>query len=78
MVIAEATLKGQILIPVELRRKYHIEQGSKLAIIDHDGEIILKPLHKNPIEYACGFLKKYSGPSPLKELLKDRKREARL
>ena len=78
MVIAEATLKGQIVIPVELRRKYHIEKGSKLAVIDHDGEIILKPLHKNPIEQGLGFLKKYPGSSALKELLKDRKRESQL
>ena len=78
MVIAEATIKGQIVIPVELRKKYKIQKGSKLAIIDREGEIILKPLHEDPIEYACGFLNKYPGPSALKELIKDRKREAKL
>ncbi len=75
MVIAQATIKGQIVIPVELRRKYHIHKGSQFAIIDRDGQIILKPLPANPIEYGCGLLK---GSSALKELIKDRKREASL
>ena len=75
MVIAKATIKGQVLIPIGLRRKYHIHKGSRLAIIDKDGEIVLKPLTDDPIAYGHGFLK--GGPSILKALIEERKKEAR-
>ena len=77
MVVATTTLKGQILIPVALRRKYHIHKGSRLAVLDGEGQIILKPMLKNPIDEAMGFLKKYKGKSPLKLLLEERAAERR-
>jgi len=43
MSIVKATIKGQVVIPAEIRRKYHITKGTKVIIIDKDGEIILKP-----------------------------------
>ncbi len=73
MVIAQATVKGQILIPADLRRKYHIRKGSRLAIIDKGGEIVLKPLTEDPISYGHGLFKK--GPSALKGLIAERKVE---
>ena len=76
MYIAQTTLKGQIVIPVDLRRKYKIKKGSRFSVLDKEGEIVLKPLPEDPIEVACGFLKNIKGGSPLKELIKDRKWEA--
>ena len=75
MYIAQATLKGQVLIPVTLRRKYHIRKGSRLAVLDHNGEIVLKPMPEDPIARGHGFLKKQAGA--LKMLLSERKKEAR-
>jgi AbrB family looped-hinge helix DNA binding protein len=37
------TKKGQTTIPVKLRRKYKIEEGAKLAVIDTKEGILLKP-----------------------------------
>ncbi len=37
------TKKGQTTIPVKLRRKYKIEEGTKLAVIDTKDGILLKP-----------------------------------
>jgi len=37
------TKKGQIIIPVKLRRKYKIEEGTKLEVIDTKQGILLKP-----------------------------------
>ena len=71
MHITQATIKGQVVIPVALRKKYHIQKGSRLAVIDRDGEIVLKPLVEDPIEYGHGLLK--GGKSALKELLRQRK-----
>ena len=37
------TIKGQTTIPVEMRRKYAIEEGSRLEAIDTGDGILLKP-----------------------------------
>ncbi len=37
------TKKGQTTIPVKLRKKYKIEEGTKLAVIDTKEGILLKP-----------------------------------
>jgi len=37
------TRKGQTTIPVDMRRKYKIEQGSRLEAIDTGSGILLKP-----------------------------------
>jgi len=37
------TKKGQTTIPVKLRRKYKIEEGTKLAVIDTKEGILYKP-----------------------------------
>jgi AbrB family looped-hinge helix DNA binding protein len=37
------TKKGQTTIPVKLRKKYKIEEGTKLAVIDTEEGILLKP-----------------------------------
>jgi AbrB family looped-hinge helix DNA binding protein len=36
------TRKGQVTIPVELRRKFGIEENSKVEIVEQDGMIIIK------------------------------------
>ncbi len=36
------TRKGQVTIPVELRRKFHIEESSRVEIIEKNGEIVIK------------------------------------
>ena len=75
MTIAQTTIKGQVVIPADLRKKYHIQKGSRLAILDRGGEIILKPLGNDPIHQGLGMVKE--GRSALKELLRDRMFEAK-
>ena len=38
--------KGQIVIPIALRKKYHIEIGDQLAVIPSQDGILLKPIPK--------------------------------
>lgn len=65
--------KGQIVIPVELRRRYNIKPGSKVELMDIGGEIVIIPITvKNPIEEARGFLK---GGKSTKELMKAARKE---
>jgi len=36
------TRKGQVTVPIELRRKYKIEEGMKMTVEDSDAGIVLK------------------------------------
>ena len=36
------TRKGQVTIPVKLRKKYKIEGNSKVQIVEEDGKIVIK------------------------------------
>lgn len=69
--------KGQIVIPVDLRRKYEIEPGDAIELMDIGGEIVIIPITvKNPIDAAKGFLK--GGRSTRDLLASARKEEKQL
>jgi AbrB family looped-hinge helix DNA binding protein len=36
------TRKGQVTIPVKLRKKFKIEEKSKVQIVEEDGKIVIK------------------------------------
>jgi len=67
--------KGQIVIPVEMRRRYRIEPGTEMQIMEYGGIIYLIPPVEDPIKEACGVLP--SKPSLSGRLLKERKKEFR-
>ena len=75
MTTVKTLSKGQIVIPVELRKKYQIEPGSELQIMEYGGIIYLIPPVEDPIKEACGILP--SKPSLSEKLLKERKGEFR-
>jgi len=66
MYYSKVTKKGQMTIPVEYRRKYHLEEGVTVAFEETDEGLILKPLPD--ITDSAGALSKYANP---KELLAD-------
>ncbi len=70
MAIVKTTVKGQIVIPSKLRKKYHISKGTRIKIMDRDGEIVIRPLMTNPVEEAKGIFKE--GRSALEALLAGR------
>lgn len=42
MTEVSVTRKGQITIPVELRRKFGIEESSKVEVAEEDGKIVIR------------------------------------
>ncbi len=72
-----ATVKGQIVIPSSVRRKFGIKQGTRIEIeIDEDNQrIILKPITR---EYIHSLRGKYKGRGLLKALMAEKKREREL
>ncbi len=67
--------KGQIVIPAEIRKRYHIEPGTEMQIMEYGGIIYLIPPVQDPIHAACGLLP--SKPSLSERLLRERKKEFR-
>lgn len=49
--------KGQILIPVQLRRKYGLHSGAKVIISDDGKSIQVAPLTAKSIRSFAGILK---------------------
>jgi AbrB family looped-hinge helix DNA binding protein len=59
------TKKGQTTIPVKLRRKYKIEEGTKLSVIDTEEGILLKP--KKTFWDMLGAYSKFGTPEEVKK-----------
>ncbi len=67
-----ATVKGQIVIPAALRRKYDIKAGTRIQVYEQDGKIILQPITPGYIREVRGS---YKGTGALKVLMEERDRE---
>lgn len=51
--------KGQITLPADLRRKYHLEEGSEMVIEDRDGMLVLiRP--EDIVDPTAGIFKDYA------------------
>ena len=64
--------KGQIVIPVALRRKYGIRNGTRIIISDNGKEIVLKPVTDEYLRKLQGSLK---GRDGLKMLMDERRKD---
>ena len=71
MPIVRVSSKGQIVIPAQLRKKYKIDKGIQLNVLDGDGEIILRPILHDAVQQARGLFR--GGVSSLQELVKERR-----
>ena len=76
MVVVTSTIKGQIVIPAPLRKKFNIEKGTRIYVYDEDGRIIVEPIHDDPVLSGKGILK--TKGKVLKSLISDREKESRL
>lgn len=67
-----ATVKGQIVIPAALRRKYGIKNGTKIIVTDIGDAIVLRPVTEQYLRNLQGSLK---GKGGLKVLLEERRKD---
>ena len=49
--------KGWVVIPAELRKKYDLNPGTKVTIVDYGGLLSIVRLPNDTIEYGYGLLK---------------------
>ena len=76
MAVVTVSQKGWVVIPVELRNKYHWHTGDRVRVVDYGGVIGLVPVLRNPEEEARGALR-VRGRSLLRRLKQTRKQERR-
>lgn len=66
--------KGWVVIPQDLRERYHLKQGDRVQIIDYGDVISIIPLSQPSITHALGWLK--GSTSLTQELVKSREQDA--
>ena len=66
--------KGWVVIPAELRKKYHLGPGTEVTIVDYGGVLSIVPASKDPIEDGAGMLK---GTDSLTEAIVEEHRQDR-
>ena len=72
-----ATIKGQIVIPSSVRRKFGIKEGTRIVLeVDDERRIIvLKPITR---EYVHSLSGKFKGQGLLEKLEHEKKQEKEL
>src|SRR5580704_9984364 len=70
--------RGQVTIPVELRKQLEIKPGTRVTWFEEKGRLILAPMTARRMSEIRGFLKPKPGePSAFEESFKERARERR-
>jgi AbrB family looped-hinge helix DNA binding protein len=75
MATVKTLAKGQVVIPAGLRKKFGIQPGTEMQIMEYGGIIYLIPPVDDPVRAACGALP--AEPSLGDRLLRDRKKDSR-
>ncbi|HOC00827.1 MAG TPA: AbrB/MazE/SpoVT family DNA-binding domain-containing protein [Verrucomicrobiota bacterium] len=68
------TTKGQVVIPLRLRKLYGIEDGTRAILSATDEGILLKPVTRHAINRLRGILKRKPGEKPFAEDWAEHKR----
>jgi AbrB family looped-hinge helix DNA binding protein len=75
-IVRKISAKGSIVIPAEYRKRYGLNPGARIRIVDYGGSLALVPVLDDPIRALAG---KFKGArltqSLLKERAKDKQRE---
>ncbi|MBI2922847.1 MAG: AbrB/MazE/SpoVT family DNA-binding domain-containing protein [Planctomycetes bacterium] len=61
------TTKGQVVIPLKLRRQFNIEYGTRAIVTATEDGILLTPVTAELIRRGRGILKRKPGAKPLAE-----------
>jgi len=69
MSIGYATVKakGQIVIPVNVRRQFNINEGTRVAFLEEEGRLVIQPVTDEFIEEMQGILGGRNMPSRIEK-----------
>lgn len=71
------TTKGQVVIPLRLRKQFDIEDGTKAVVQATPDGILLKPVTAALIKRGRGILKRKPGDKPLADEWAEHKKQER-
>lgn len=71
------TTKGQVVIPLRLRKQFNIENGTRAVVQATPEGILLKPVTAALIKRGRGILKRKPGDQPLTEEWAEHKQQER-
>jgi AbrB family looped-hinge helix DNA binding protein len=72
MMLTTVTTRGQTVVPAEIRRRYGIEEGSRLEWVDDGRSIRVIPVPADPVKALRGSAK---GEGLYDRLMEERARE---
>jgi AbrB family looped-hinge helix DNA binding protein len=70
------TVKGQVVIPSKLRRRFGIKKGTQVYVYDREGEIAIRPVTDEYLGSLAGITE--TNGKLLKALLKEKAKEREL
>ena len=70
------TVKGQVVIPSKLRRKFGIKRGTQAYLYERGGEIVIKPVTDEYLRSLAGIMG--TKGKLLKALMEDKAKEREL
>lgn len=73
MTVATVSAKGWVVIPADLRKKYGLDAGARVMVVDYGGVLTLVPSFVDPVVESAGMIA--GGPSLVGALLKERREE---
>jgi AbrB family looped-hinge helix DNA binding protein len=73
--VVRFTTRGRIVVPLHLRKKIHIEGGTRAVIEATPNGILIKPITRSYIASLRGSLKRNPHEKPFTERWADHKRE---
>ena len=53
---AKVKAKGQVVIPVDIRRRFSIAEGTRVAFLEEEGRLFIQPVTDEFIEGMKGIL----------------------
>jgi AbrB family looped-hinge helix DNA binding protein len=68
---ATVKAKGQVVIPVDIRRKFQIDEGTRVAFLEENGRLFIQPVTDEFIDAMRGVLSGRGMPDRV-ERIKDR------
>lgn len=74
---ARFTTKGQVVIPLRLRKQFEIEEGTKVVVQATPEGILLKPVTAALIKHGRGIVTRRPGGRPLAEDWAEHRRQER-
>ncbi len=76
MAYSKITKKGQLTVPVSMRKKFQLKPGTRVSFSEKEGDLVIKPLPD--IVDSAGSLAQYANAEEvLRSLLREREQPFR-